>query len=1059
MAFIRPAGVLCSNFVYDDKKNTFQKLQDFLFDTNTGRTDVVFFASSATAYESNQHQYALDPDNYHYTGGLIDGIAKAIILGSDNRTPRPQYATDVQFAYMCNKIPNFDRWNPNTWVASNTTGVGGYLGCSSVAYNSYNYYLINSPGVGNGNSTNSNTGFFPISLNMPEAPSYLVSWVDPNDGTILDQVTVNKKDLWAYSFRYLDDVATNGSTLEHKQKYVTGLSLFTSFLLNEERDKALDTSLIFNNTATTTPEQPQRFWDRENSWYAGGDSAFFLIGIAYIENGVISEIFTDALNYGYVPAGLAVNQTVAAAKNLLGPGQLTVTRFNPTESTGIKAGFINDTGEASPGQLILTHSEWIPDNSTSNPGFINAISQMIGTKKILTRRVTLNEVITIRNLNIANNNSAITSYSAWKNVDGFRVGSNVVLRSAFANPLTDAGAPQTSPNTAWITSVLERKYGLATTASSSVSDWQAGLPYLFQWGNRSTFLSINGWDTFDWSIKASNNQNTGPTTTNQLVGFPRTLSTVAPSGFFRLGNEDSSKIVSSAYTKFNERCMILKTNGGLFFNGINQTGSEYQASAALLPNAAAKQVYLPMFSSASFKYCVNVYTLSKGVSETNIATNNIINLTAHTRNSATGAETLRARNRVNIPTDIIDPSINARTVKKTRCELNLNLNTINSNYTLHEIRLGFLGKGDSLDNLTRGDLMITTHYGIDTANQHGIAFSKLDTTYAYRSGDAGYQNDSGGLIAGGRAPLYLEFFKDILNRQTDPTLGAIPSVAPKLVLMFECGVWELANPGFTYNGFNTWTYFRDELPLNSTGTPALGSFGFDAVTPLINLALIAGFSRQNIVVCFYTPALLTRVTTPSKGIIEGISYNTAADDLALIRTKNNRGSFIRSSEIFVNNFITLGCGYYNPCPPYPNLNVANPSAKNSVYFNINSIPNVTTYLNNITGFENSWYDSSNGAVEYKYYSPEGALALGYVAMEHLAVSSAPIYFTPTWVLPFSSMLNYTTDPVHGVDFNFVTPTLDKTDIGNYYTELDILCDQGNVQAKRTLSKFKTKILQ
>lgn len=1056
MAFIRPAGVLCSNFVYDDKKNTFQKLQDFLFDTNTGRTDVVFFASSATAYESNQHQYASNPDTYHYTGGLIDGIAKAIILGSDNRTPRPQYGTDVQFAYMCNKIPGFDRWNPNTWIVPNTTGVGGYLGCSSVAYNSYNYYLINSPGVGNGNSTNSNTGFFPISLNPSEIPSYVVSLVDSISGEVLDSITVTKKDLWAYSFKHLDNPPNNNtSPKKDKADYLIANSLFGAYLNNDERDKALSTTNVFNNTSTTTPEQPQRFWDRENSWYAGGDSAFFLIGIAYIENGVISEIFTDALNYGYVPAGLAVNQTIAQAKSLLGTNVLQVVEYKNTEPL---VGFYYSQGEVAAGNKILTHSEWVPDTLAKNPGFANAILQMIGTKKILTRTLTLNEIITIRGLNIAANNSAITSYSTWKSVDGFRNGSYVVMRSAFANPLTDPGAPQAPPNTTWITNVLERKYGLATTSSDSVSDWQAGLPYLFQWGNRSTFLSINGWDTFDWSIKQSNNQNTGPTQTTQLVGFPRTLSTVAPSGFFRLGFEDAFKIVDPAYTKFNERCMILKTNGGLFFSGINQIGNEYQATAAALPNVAAKQVYLPMFSSASFKYCVNVYTLAKGLGETNLASNNVINLSAYSRNTAGGAETLRGRNVVNIPADIIDPETTSRFVKKTRCELNLNLNTINSNYTLHELRLGFLGKGD-IPNSTRGDIMITTHYGIDTANQHGIAFSKLDTTYAYRSGDAGYQNDSGGLVAGGRGPTYVEFFRDIYTRQTDTSLGAIPGIQPKLVLMFESGVWELANPGFTYNGANTWNYFLDDLPINSTGVFSTGSFGFDAITPILNCAILAGFTRQNIVISFYTPASLTKVTTPSRGTIEGISYNTAADDLALIRTKNNRGSFIRSSEIFVNNFITLGCGYYNPCPPYPSLNIPNPAAKNSVYFNINSIPNVTTYLNNITGFENSWYDSSNGAVEYKYYSPEGALALGYVAMEHLAASSAPIYFTPTWVLPFSSMLKYTTDPVHGVDFNFVTPTLDKTDIGNYYTELDILCDQGNVQAKRTLSKFKTKILQ
>ena len=37
MPFVRPNGVMCSGYVYPDKKNTFEKLKDFLFNNNSGR--------------------------------------------------------------------------------------------------------------------------------------------------------------------------------------------------------------------------------------------------------------------------------------------------------------------------------------------------------------------------------------------------------------------------------------------------------------------------------------------------------------------------------------------------------------------------------------------------------------------------------------------------------------------------------------------------------------------------------------------------------------------------------------------------------------------------------------------------------------------------------------------------------------------------------------------------------------------------------------------------------------------------------------------------------------
>jgi hypothetical protein len=1036
MPFTRPNGVSCSGYVYPDKKNTYEKLKEFLFDNASGRTDVVYLCSAASGFEPTQNTHTTDPDSYHYTGGLIDGFSKAILQGSLTRTPRPMYATGVQFAYTCNKIPDFDRWNSATWFTPNTTGVGGYLtGCSTV-YNNYFYYKLNSAPVGT--SGNSNTGFFPISAH----PSQTYPYFDEFDtGTLIN---VDGNALWANAVQDPNDIAIASSTKAKKQ-----LTLLRNGLIgfpSSTRDGALDPSVPFNSNFTVTPEQPQRYWDRENSWYITRTHAF-PIGLAYIDTATntISEIFADANTYGYVPVGLTVGQTVTAAKALLAAGKLDVVQY-------IDGAF---RGEIDP---LLDQFQIMPQPGVNNTpiAYSTALNSRFGNKKILFRYVTVDEIITIRSLNIAANNSAITNYAAWKAVDGFRVGDVVVFRSSWANPLT---IPPTSGEETFLTSSVDKKFGLATSTDAGVSTWQQGLPYLFQWGNRPTFLSTNAWDLIDWSISRANNLTGSPSSTAQIAGFPRSLSTIAPCGFFRLSNLDSTPLFDPSYTKYRERGIIIKPNLGKFFSSITTDGS-LQKTAVSAPLLNKDKASLNIFKSANFKYCVNSYTIDRYAGD-GVSATSLLRLTAYSKTSSASPYTLISASNITLTNPLV-PNTQRRTVQRKNNILSVDLSTVNASWGLHEIHLGFLGR-DGIGT-TNGDMLLTTHYGIDTANQHGIAFSKLDTTFAYRSGDAAYQNDSG-YSSGGRSSLYVEYFKSIYERQTNTaTFNAIPGITPKLVIMVETGVWELANANFSYNGFNTWGYFIDELPLvgnSSNGSPTY-NFGFDALTPIVNAAIIAGFTRNNIVVCFYTPTKLTRVDIASKGTINGVTLDTALEEATYISTKNNRATFIRATEIFVQNNLTYQGGYYTPSPPAPSLvfdGVTNTAAKNSVYINLGSITSLTSILDNITGKEATWYDTTDDILTYRYYSEAGALAIGSFVMDYLAAAVSQTYFVPPWIPPYSRQLKFTTDPVSGADLNLVTVSFDPVDIEPYLVDYDILCDAGNNQAKRTLAKYKTKTLQ
>lgn len=1050
MPFTRPSGVLCSGYVYPDKKNTYEKLKEFLFDGTSGRTDVVFLCSAVSGYEPTQDTHAANPDAYHYTGGLVDGIAKAIIKGSATRTPRPLYATGVQFAYTCNKIPNFDRWNSGTWFTANTTGVGGFLtGCSTV-YDSYYYYIQNL--VSTGTTANSNTGFYPISGDN----SLTYSYFDAFDTGGL--ITLPNSSLWFYAAQDPNNPSVTASSKGLKFLHLLSDGLQSSYS-NAVRDEALSSTETFKSTFTATPEQPQRYWDRENSWYINQD-AIFTIGIAYVNptTNIIEEIFPDATTYGYVPAGLTVGMDINAAKALLAAGKLQEVYYR--SSGGNVFAF-----RLSSNALVVNEQQWAT-KATGTPAtqeYDTALASRFGSKTILARLLTVNEIITIRSLSIAANNSAITSYTAWKNVDGFRVGSYVVFRSSWANPMTLA--PLTGANT-FITNVVDKKFGLATTTDPSVSSWQVGLPYLFQWGNRPTFLSTNAWDLIDFSIAQSSVTIDGPSG-SQLLGFPKSLSTIAPCGFFRLSSSDTSKLTNTGYTKYRLRGIVIKPNLGKFFTSITTDGSLQNAANSGFLTNAEKDASLGIFKSNNFKYCVNSYTIDK-YSGDNISSTSGMRLTAAYKTVTANAYTDLTPSLITNTNPVV-PNTQRRTIQRKNNILNVNWSAVNANWDVKEFHLGFLGRDVTLPDQapTQGDMLLTTHFGIDANNQHGIAFSKLDTTYAYRSGDAAYQNDAG-YVSGNRAGLYAEFFKAIYERQTSSSLfNAVASVTPKLVIMIETGIWELANPNFSYNGFNTWSYYADELAeIGAQSTGRTGSnFGFDALTPIINAAIVSGFTREQIVVCFYTPTKVTRTDIASKGTANGVTLNTELEENTFIGDKNARGTFNRASEIFVQNNLTYRGGLYTPSSPAQALsfniapNTVNNAAKNSVYINMGNITSITNMLNNITGYEATWYDTTDDILTYRYYSQQGALALGSLLMDYIAAEVSASYFVPPWVLSYSRQLNYTLDPVSGADLNLVTVSLDPVDIEPYLFEYDLQCDANNIQAKRVLSKFKTKILQ
>jgi hypothetical protein len=1072
-ANFRPQGVLCNNYIYADgtKESPYARLKRFLFEQDSGRTDVLFFSSAASGLEPNiGEDNAATPNTYHCTGGLIDGIAKAIIQGNPSigRPGRSLYATSVKLGYESNVCPGFDPWNSATWANPNTTGAGGFLAGSATAYGSYFYYTRGST---------LQTGLLTYSIpvlstnNDTQQTNY-----NPNTGEF---ESYSWKNFLASTFIPIDSFLTDFSSTIEKEKNYYHVAL-------TDAPAILSSSLEYFSTSTPVfaifsqmPEQPQRSWTKVQPFIQTENDTFY-VGIGYIKNGVVETLFSST-HSSYIPAGLTVGQTEASVAATF-PSSIEISR----EFTGTESSY-ND---------IFSFTEGMGRIKSQNLEFFNNgraeegvepikphiyFNSLIG-RKVIVRKVTINDIITIRGLNILAN--APTTKAAYDGSDGYRTSNVVIFRWMWANPQTITGPGNEQ---AEVNKFLQH-WGLAlSSVDSGVSPEQSNLPYARTFGLKTHLYSNSGYQSSQWASTVGRLVQEVPT---QIKGSPIVLSTVNPSGLFALTKLDTPELTGTnpAPTIDKDRCLLVRPSLGLFHDGIIPNKGGLSPTTRAL-TTAEKNNLLGIFKSPSFSYVTSVYTVKSYTGnaasfperKSNIAPvlSSQVVLTAHEKTIGSGAtltailtpaSTTALVGNENITFDINEPI--PREALKQYIGLNIDLNSVNSNWTKSEFRFGFLGKGSA--NITAGTMIIGSHFGIDRSNAHGISFTKMESSFRFRSGDIGYNFDNG---VNARSINYVEIFKTIYERQGNGqffNIGAgtgvfsfnetgIPNAKRKLVIFYEIGIWELANPNESYNGYNTYQYIFSQKLRNGVPVPGgvlvkQSTIGIHAIAPLDAYLKNVGFTEDEYVIVFYTPSHLTRVNSNS--------VNSITNPESWINDINQRSTFQRASEIFSNNILN-GKGLYNA----KGSNQKNASNNvfthgNSCYINFGSIPTILANLAtaNVQTTAEDWYVSDGESVDYTQYSPAGSLAIGSMLLDYLYSATNPtVNFAPPWIPPFSKMLNYTTDPVSGADFAFVTVSTDPVDIRPYLVELDAIIDNqanaANDQATRTLCYFKTKTLQ
>jgi hypothetical protein len=135
MPFTRPTGYYTTAFVDRDKRNPYEMLKHFLFDNNSGRTDVIIYGNRNVYFEDTNQGGNL-------VGGLADGIAKAILYSPNLPSNRTLYATPIYWGnhFAPPKVgfnPLAQDWK-NIGQAGNAIGAGRCL--VGTRYGSEAYY-------------------------------------------------------------------------------------------------------------------------------------------------------------------------------------------------------------------------------------------------------------------------------------------------------------------------------------------------------------------------------------------------------------------------------------------------------------------------------------------------------------------------------------------------------------------------------------------------------------------------------------------------------------------------------------------------------------------------------------------------------------------------------------------------------------------------------------------------------------------------------------------------------------------------------------------------------
>jgi hypothetical protein len=321
-------------------------------------------------------------------------------------------------------------------------------------------------------------------------------------------------------------------------------------------------------------------------------------------------------------------------------------------------------------------------------------------------------------------------------------------------------------------------------------------------------------------------------------------------------------------------------------------------------------------------------------------------------------------------------------------DLSANLSQLSSSYT--KLNLSFLGY--NTNNNTSGDVVITTHSGINVNNTNGVSFSNFTNEAGLRFADIEYSWDNQWV------PFFTEMLRQIKERQTNPSYGGT-NTNGKVVVVWLLGRQEAGNGSISgtalYGGLQGQDYMSQVYNRFITRAVSLGFAPQDILVLFVCHPKAAGYTKQVDATgrLIQDPRAYTSLYSENGyndpkdiflGVTKSIFYpfnenqNPSLGVLKNVRTRRNAEQYLS----YVNSFRFLNpyTGQYTPSPTSTALASLPIQTywRNCLYFDTPSVlgtVNINNRLND-THYAVEYDVNGTPVTTYKYLNERGYLQFG-----------------------------------------------------------------------------------
>lgn len=873
----------------ENGKSAWDTLYEYLFSLNDGRTDIIFFGEKSLVHEDN-------PSSGDMVGGFADGFSKALL----ELTGRELYATPIYYGLETVTAPTYNSLDNTTWNDGNPNGYGRVMVGTRNVYTSFGnadgttpfystvsdtydlltrsqngfdqYYFANSDPSFYSYYDTTNT--FKIRDGGERDPYYKIIW---NEST--KQYQYDSTQLFG-STPFITFLFYNG-----KRTFGANGGPFSSSNMQTAAALMAPVQLIKNNgiyEVGADSERAQSYFTVDSLFNRQTmtlltTSSEWGTRIAEItvdgQDIVIDRFFYHPMIYGYVPPYLgkwySVNrqsETWNSGDNFEVDSTKQKIRIQKNENNDYT--IIYDPNDEITIDLRNTNLSYLNSYYPRHPSIIeNDVIKFGNDNGLLSISITPPYLAKLRDPSFSWNDVSFsgmpgnedTSFmsildleafdvvgpSSTVGEDGYYLPNYSELNNRYNNTIisnlnTEAENPfsQGMPDIyygdeGWyFLSIpatynrrvgnavvnlteqelekyyLEEKFSIGIEGSIGIKPYQKGLPTssLFRTFKAGVFMS--GPDQLLNSPSVSGNPH--GSTYNQQEFCKRSF-------FYSSYYSDGSPTPRSKQHDKNRRVKCyMKT--GLYMNNQDQYYTK-----------TSKE---PIYSSNNFKYLVGYFkppilqTPEGTMNETLKNSTICLSITPETDAGTLGTSF------TNVHTQTAD---NIQT-KPGFVSLTADLSSLSSTYT--KLNLSFLGY--NTENKTEGEIIITTHSGIDANNQNGLSFSVFSVDPALRLADIEYAYRNSGY-----ASHFLQLFRHIKERQTNLTYGG-NNQRCKIVIVWLVGRQEAGNDSNNinlYGGAQGQDYMSDTFPVLMSLLVAHGFAPSDIINLFVCHPKAASFSN------------------------------------------------------------------------------------------------------------------------------------------------------------------------------------------------------------------------